>query len=68
METSVMVVLCIHHRHTSWVFLATNLELFFILSLALFLYLCLLFALHGLSTWFTMSSLLMLSKESCNHN
>ena len=42
-----------------------KLELFFILSLAHLLYLCPLFASHGLSNWFKMSSLLMLSKESC---
>jgi hypothetical protein len=60
-----MVVLCLHYHHTSTVFLTTKLELFFILSLALPLYLCLLFASHGLSTWFIMSLLLMLSKESC---
>ena len=60
-----MLVLCLHYHHTSWVFLTTKLELFFILSLALLLYLCQLFASHGLSTWFIKSSFLMLSKESC---
>jgi hypothetical protein len=64
-EISMMVVLCLHCHHIGWVFLTRKLELFFNLSLALLLYLCLLFASHGLCTWFIMSSLLLLSKESC---
>jgi hypothetical protein len=64
-ETSVMVVLCLHCHHTGWVFFTRKLELNFNLSLALLLYLCLLFASYGLYTWFIMSSILLLSTESC---